>query len=274
MRQLDGLTGAAPIFRDIMVAAHGPDFADLLAGPDGNPDATEFTRPDGIIEVDICEATGGLPIQGVDTRQEYADQRHLPVTNCDQLTQAQVQELRAALQHFTDHGALYTDEGAESLMRYSAMVGGGMGIPDDPVEPTPTPSPTPTPTPTPTPVPPTPTPVPPTPTPIPRVTATPEATSIPDRPPARSTPTPADEDDDDNAGVTVPNLFGAAEGTAIGIIESLGLEVGDVIYITQSDLPPGVDITSVGVGEVFFQAPAPGTQVSSDGAISIAVRAE
>ncbi len=260
MRQLDGLSGAAPIFRDIMVAAHDPAFAETLAGPDGVPSDANFARPEGVIEVDICEATGGLPVQGVETRREYADQRHPPVTNCDQLTQAQVQDLRAALQHFANNSALYTVEGAESLMEYSAMVGGGMGIPDNPVEPTPTPSPTPTPTPTPSP-----TPIPPTPTPTPPVTATPTV------PPGRTTPTPSD---DDNGGATVPNLFGVAEGTAIGIIESLGLEVGDVIYITQSDLPPGVDIDAVDVGEVFFQAPAPGTSVSEGTSVSIAVRSD
>lgn len=72
----------------------------------------------------------------------------------------------------------------------------------------------------------------------------------------------------------MPNLFGISETAARNSIQSLGLTVGDVLYVTQSDLPPGVNIEAVGIGEVFFQSPAPGVTVPAGTPISIAVRLE
>jgi beta-lactam-binding protein with PASTA domain len=59
---------------------------------------------------------------------------------------------------------------------------------------------------------------------------------------------------------------------ATAAIEERGLELGDVVYITQADLPPGLDITIVEIGQVYFQTPAPSTLVQPATEVSIAIR--
>jgi membrane peptidoglycan carboxypeptidase len=254
--QLDGVAGAAPIFHEFMVTAYEPEYAGLVQDAPTISEDDEFVRPAGIQELQLCVATGGLPIGRAETHVEIVDSRRRPALRCDQLTTTQFNELQAALQEVSLGQAEFAPGAVDSILSYSLMVGGGIGVPDDPIEPTPTPSPTPTPTPIPT--------QPPTPT--PRPTSTP----VPSPPPAQSTPTPGDDEDR----VSVPNLFGAEEGAAQAIIEEAGLSVAGVVYITQSDLPPGVDISIVEIGEVFFQSPAPGTLVADGAGVTIAVRAE
>lgn len=267
MKAIDGVAGAAPIFHDFMVRAHDADLADALATPGGSSIDSAFARPDDIIEIDVCTATGKLPIDGESSYREVMTKRHKPAVRCDQLTQREADELRKALDDLIVNGDRYTEAGVESLLRYAEAVGGGVGIPDDPVEPTPTPSPTPTPTPTPVPASPTPTPVPRPPTPPPVATVTP---TIPGNIP---TPTPTPVAPGPTL-VAVPSLFGLSEGAAADAIASVGLALGGISYVSQADLPPGIDITVVGVGQVILQSPAPGLQLPAGSPISIFVRAE
>jgi beta-lactam-binding protein with PASTA domain len=74
--------------------------------------------------------------------------------------------------------------------------------------------------------------------------------------------------------VTVPNLFGLAKSEAELLIQNSGLAVGAISYFRQADLPPGVDITVVDVGEVLIQAPGAGAQVPRGTLVSIGVRSE
>jgi membrane peptidoglycan carboxypeptidase len=255
MRQLDGIAGAAPIFHDFMVTAHQPDFAATLSAPDGSTIDPTFVRPENVMDVDVCAPTGKLPVAGVPERTEIANTRDRPVVRCDQMTQREADELKAALQDLTVNGSRYTPEGVASLLAYAQAVGGGIGIPDNPVEPTPTPTPSPTPTPTPTPVPPTPTPVP---------TATPTLV------PARPSPTQPGT----GQLVAVPSLVGRSQIEAIADIQAAGLTVGNIAAVGPNDLPPGVNIGSVSVGEVILQVPPAGVSVPPGTAVSFAVRAQ
>lgn len=72
----------------------------------------------------------------------------------------------------------------------------------------------------------------------------------------------------------VPSLFGLSEGAAADEISSIGLVLGGISYVTQDQLPPGIDITVVGVGEVIIQSPAPGLQLPAGSPVVIFVRAE
>jgi beta-lactam-binding protein with PASTA domain len=74
--------------------------------------------------------------------------------------------------------------------------------------------------------------------------------------------------------VAVPDLFGLSQADAEAALADLGLQLGRVTVITPDALPPGVDITVVDIGQVFIQAPAPGTKVPRGSPVSIAVRGE
>lgn len=252
--ELAGIDGAAPIFHRIMVEAHDERFADLLRAPDGSQIAEEFQRPGGIVEIEVCEDTGGLPDSDDNSYLELVDHESRPVTPCDQLTMWQWNELQAALSAFSDQGSRFTPEGAASLLRFAREVRGGIGVPDQPAEPTATPTSEPEPTATATPPP----------------TATPRPTSTP-LPSASPTPTEPQA----SPGFTiVPNIFGMSEEEAIETIEASGLEIGDIFYVTEDDLPPGVSIGIVDVGEVLLQTPAAGAEVPDFSEVSFAVRAE
>jgi penicillin-binding protein 1C len=249
MRQLDGILGAGPIYHDFMVDARAEEHRQTLLGPDGQPVRAEFSRPAGIVEIDVCETTGGLPMPGQETYREFTSERSKPATRCDQLTIGQWQELQAALLHFSQDSSRFSPEGAAALLAYAELVEGGVSIPDDPKEPTPTPSPTPTPTPTPTPEP----------TPTPRPTVTPR--------PNTPVPTaPAEE------GSVAPDLFGLTVDQAAAVLADRGLVLGDVLLISQEDLPPGVDIDVVDVGQVYLQSPSPGSPLEPGAAVSVAIR--
>src|SRR5690606_33695529 len=60
LRELDGAVGAAPVFREIMFAAHSGAFDATLAGVQDEPRSEAFAAPDGLIPIDVCTSTGGL----------------------------------------------------------------------------------------------------------------------------------------------------------------------------------------------------------------------
>ncbi len=260
--QLDGIAGAAPVMHQIMVDAHDPEFEGTLERPNGEPYPQRFERPDSIAEVEVCQATGGLPVEGAETYVELAGSRSKPSVRCDQVTEHDLVELQSALAQFGDGTTEFTQEGIERLMDYSTAISGGIGLGNYAANPTPTipsvvsllPSPNPRPTATARPIPTT------RPSPTPSPTPAPTATA--------STPQPGLDT------VVIPNLFGVSEARAAQILASAGLSLGDVLYITQSDLPPGVNINQVGVGQVFFQSPTAGLSVPAGSSVSVAVRAQ
>lgn len=133
-RGLDGISSAALIWHDFMVKVHqDPQLAKTLLGPDGQPIPVEFQRPPGIVEVQVCAATGKLPIRGVRTVTELSVRDGPPRLRCNQASEYELRELRAALA--TPKGM--TGRGWSSLQAYAAMVGVGPRI--EIRQPTPTP---------------------------------------------------------------------------------------------------------------------------------------
>lgn len=133
-RGLDGISSAALIWHDFMVKVHqDPQLAKTLLGPDGQPIPVEFQRPPGIVEVQVCAATGKLPIRGVRTVAELSVRDGPPRLRCNQTSEYELRELRAALA--TPKGM--TGRGWSSLQAYAAMVGVGPRI--EIRQPTPTP---------------------------------------------------------------------------------------------------------------------------------------
>ena len=71
MEHASGLTGAAPIWRDVMLAAHRQD-----------PDP--FERPEGLVEVKVCALSGQLPGPGCTHRRiELFPEEAVPATTCE-----------------------------------------------------------------------------------------------------------------------------------------------------------------------------------------------
>ena len=119
-RGLDGISSAALIWHDFMVKAHqDSEIARSLLGADGRPIPIEFPRPPGIVEVQVCAATGKLPIPGARTVTELSVRDGPPRLRCDQASEYELRELRAALA--TPKGM--TERGWSSLQAYAAMVG-------------------------------------------------------------------------------------------------------------------------------------------------------
>ena len=261
LRELDGAVGAAPVFHDIMTAAHSGDFDATLGGVRESPRSTAFEAPEGLIPIDVCSATGGLARPSDTSETILVDLNARPAIRCDQLTSSEWQNLQRALEALGDSNGSFTEEARQSILTYASTVGGGIGVPDNAREATPTPTGTAAPTPTPTERP--------EPTPRPTSTAFPTATPEP-------SPTSTDDDDDGESTpgdfVRVPNVNSLTLSEAESAIEDRGLEVGDVVYLTQADLPPGLDITIVDVGEVYFQSPAPGELAPPGSVVSLAIR--
>lgn len=119
-RGLDGISSAALIWHDFMVKVHQDErLAQSLLGPDGQPLPIEFSRPPGVVEVQVCAATGKRPIPGARTVTEVSVRDGPPRLRCDQVSEYELRELRAALS--TPRGM--TDRGWSSLRAYAAMVG-------------------------------------------------------------------------------------------------------------------------------------------------------
>ncbi len=260
LRELDGAVGAAPIFHDVMVAAHSGAFDGTLAGARGTTPARAFSVPDGLISLDVCRSTGGLARPADSSMTVLVDQNARPAVRCDQLTAGEWEELQAALFAVSVDAGSFTDAAQAALIDYASAVDGGIGVAENAVEPTATPTGIPAASPTATS--------------RPAATARPTSTAFPTPTPTPSpSPSPTDSGGPPGSGqARVPNVQGLSLNQAIAALSSRGLEVGDVVYLTQADLPPGLDITIVSVGQVYFQTPAPGTLVSIGDAVSLAIR--
>ena len=250
LHELDGAVGAAPVFHKLMVAAHSGAFDHTLRGAFDEPISRTFEIPDGLISIDVCASTGGLARPGDEAVTVFVDRSARPSVRCDQLTTRERLDLQAALQALSDGDAALTGEARDSILAYAEAVGGGVGVSDDAREATATPTGTVEPTATPTA--------------LPLPTARPTSTSPP-------TPTPSPSPTPD-ALVRVPNVNSLTLARAREVLDDNNLTVREVVFITQADLPPGLDITIVDIGEVYFQTPAPGELVPAGSGVTLAVR--
>ncbi len=260
LRELDGVVGAAPIFHDIMVAAHSGAYDRTLGGVLETPRSSSFAVPTGLIPLDVCTATGGLARPSDVSETILVDRNARPAVRCDQLTSSEWSNLQAALTALGDPNASFSDDARASILAYASAVGGGIGVPDDAREATPTATGTIEPTATPT--------IRPLPTSRPTSTPFPTPTPMPTPSPTVDNATPTAS----GALVRVPNVNSMTLAQARTTLANSGLQVGEVAYITQADLPPGLDITIVDIGEVYFQSPAPGERVPQGSSITLAIR--
>ncbi|MDP9375176.1 MAG: transglycosylase domain-containing protein, partial [Chloroflexota bacterium] len=154
--QMSGLLGAAgpaPIWHNFMVEVHQrPELARHLLDPDGQPYPTGFARPEGIVEAEVCVATGKKPnTPGLPTRKDVFVKGREPSQPCDELTPEENDELAIALRSTVRDAAKFAPGGIQSVQDYRKAVKDFR--PPGGVEPgqTPTAGPGPPPTPTPPP---------------------------------------------------------------------------------------------------------------------------
>jgi membrane peptidoglycan carboxypeptidase len=137
-----GASGAAPIWHDFMVEAHRrPELARHLVDPHGQPPPTDFARPPGIVEAEVCTATGKKPVGatfgqppgatpgqqpggfsfGPRTRKDFFPQGQ-PSQPCDELTPEENDELVLALLSIRSDAGKYAPGGIQSVQEYRAAV--------------------------------------------------------------------------------------------------------------------------------------------------------
>ena len=148
MDRVLGAAGPAPIWHRFMVEVHQrPELARHLLDPSGQPYPAEFARPEGIVEAEVCTATGKKPTApGTPTRKDLFVKGREPAHPCDELTPEENDELAIALRSTTRDAAKFAPGGVQSVQDYRKAVknfrppGGA-----EPGQPSPSPQPTPTP---------------------------------------------------------------------------------------------------------------------------------
>jgi membrane carboxypeptidase/penicillin-binding protein len=132
MPEMDGITGAGPIWEKMMLEMHqNPKWAKYLQGPDGNAVPKEFPRPAGIYEGDVCVATGGKATSGFESQKELLVRGAGPALDCDQLSAYQAKELDFVMQNLNTKRDRYVGGAISSINRYADAVGyrsGGVGF--------------------------------------------------------------------------------------------------------------------------------------------------
>ena len=129
LAQIDGITGAGPIWHDIMVLMHqNPTFAQLLNGPDGQPLPKAFSQPPGIYQGTVCAATGQRATGGSmpgGTKTELLVQGGGPALACNQLSAYELSQLQGALQDAQAEPGQYASygPGVRSVYQYAQAVG-------------------------------------------------------------------------------------------------------------------------------------------------------
>jgi len=113
----------------------------------------------------------------------------------------------------------------------------------------------------------------PTPTATPLATATPMPTPSPAPTPAQPTPTPSSASPQLPPGMArVPDLVGLPEAEARRLVDSLGLANTYTNYQTADDVSDKAFFSSIPVGHVVSQMPAPGSVVQRGTVVYLAVR--
>lgn len=126
LAKIDGIQGAGPIWRDLMVLMHqNPQFSALLNGPDGQPLPKEFPKPPGIYQGQVCTGDGHKPSGGSDTRTEILVRGAGPSLACNQLSAYERSELAHALQDVQANGDRYASygPGPQSVYAYACAAG-------------------------------------------------------------------------------------------------------------------------------------------------------
>jgi membrane peptidoglycan carboxypeptidase len=132
LSQLDGIQGAGPIWKRMMVEMHeNSRWAKLIDGPNGNPMPESFKRPDGIYDGEICAATGHQATPGFESKKEVLVRNEGPFLPCNQLSAYEASELKAALDDIRQNGK-YTNGGVGKIERYASVAQGGQDIRSNP----------------------------------------------------------------------------------------------------------------------------------------------
>jgi penicillin-binding protein 1C len=124
LAEIDGSQAAGPIWAAMMQEMHtNPEFAKLIADPQtGQPMATEFPRPAGIVDGVVCAVTGGRPIDEWNgNKRELLVADGAPATRCDQLTPWQWMDLSETMKNMRRGGA-FVGGAQDSIFRYARAV--------------------------------------------------------------------------------------------------------------------------------------------------------
>jgi membrane peptidoglycan carboxypeptidase len=138
LRELDGIQGAGPIWSRTMEEIHSnPEFAKLLAGPDGQPVPEQFPRPPGIVDGVVCSATGGRPTSNGGNRSEVLVQGGAPAQRCDQLSAFHQADLEDVMRTLRSRGGRFEPGAINSIEQYARAVrnSNGSGMTYVPPEP-------------------------------------------------------------------------------------------------------------------------------------------
>lgn len=124
----DGIQGAGPIWQEMMERIHQePQWAPLLAGPDGQPMPKDFATPPDIYKGSVCVSTGNAAEDGFESRTELLVRGEGPSLPCDQLSAYQLGELKGALKDIDVNGDRYVNGGIDKVERYARATGYSSG---------------------------------------------------------------------------------------------------------------------------------------------------
>ena len=122
--QLDGIQGAGPIWQQMMQLMHDdPTFAAYLNGPNGQPIADDWSIPSGLVQTEVCTATGHQASDGGDTTTELLIENGGPSLPCDRLSAYEMAELSHAMEDVQQNGGKYAEGGESRILRYASAVG-------------------------------------------------------------------------------------------------------------------------------------------------------
>ena len=279
--KVDGVVAAGPIWNKFLMEVYtNPELRahydqhKTLAGPDGEPLPTNWTRPAGIVEASVCALSGKLPGSGSPTIRDIFAKGTVPTKQCGDFSQEEMKELQEALDALRRYPDRFFPDGRSRLSQLAgiARVGAPRFTPPQ-LKPAATP----------------------------RASgavtnsASAPTVSIPTRAPAvaqRDQPAVAQRDQSPaptaaqaqptarpsppappSVAVEVPDVFGLPEDEAQRQIRAAGLATAPPVRQRQADLPPGARVDVVPVGHVLSATPNYGAPVRRGAIVTIAVRA-
>ena len=122
---LDGIQGAGPIWQQMMEVIHNnPTYAAYLNGPNGQPIPNDWSVPSGLVQTEVCTATGHQASGGSGgTDTELLVRDGGPSLPCDRLSAYEMAELSHAMDDLQQNGGNYANGGQSSILRYASAVG-------------------------------------------------------------------------------------------------------------------------------------------------------
>ncbi len=122
--QLDGIQGAGPIWQQMMEIMHNdPTFSAYLNGPSGQPIPGEWAIPSGLVQTEICVATGHQATSSGESDTELLIKDAGPSLPCDRLSAYEMAELTHAMEDLRKNGDKYASGGESRILRYASAVG-------------------------------------------------------------------------------------------------------------------------------------------------------